>query len=665
MSLPRRSPAARAQDRAWQHQVAEWRASGLPPFDEQWARYQVLFDGRAEADGPPLAWSPSRAIQNSSNLHGLIKQLGLKHYDDLHAYSRSQPGPFFEVVLRRLGLPLAVEPDAFFEGATHPDACRWLPGARLNIALACVQGDGQRPALILGGEGQSVPRIVRVHELDGRSAAFARGLLGAGLEPGSTVALFLPMGEEAVAAYLGTLRAGLRVVSVAESIPAPELKARLDRCGAHLLVTAERFVRGGRSHDLLGRVRQVWDGPTVVVAGDGEGRSLRRGEVAFEAFLVEGGPLDPFWGGPDQVIHLLFSSGTTGRPKVIPWTQLTPIKCAMDGHVHQDLHPGDRIAWPTSLGWMMGPWLLFAALLNRATAALYEGSPADPGFGRFVQEAGVTHLGVVPSLVRSWRQSGAVDGADWSGVRLFSSTGEPSTVQDYLWLMSRAGYQAPIIEYCGGTEIGGGYITGTVLRPASPATFTAKALGLDFVLMDEQGRPVLGHGSGEAFLCPPSPGLSQRLLDQDHHQVYTEGCPAGPRGEVLRRHGDRVCRLPQGFYRSMGRADDAMNLGGIKVASAEIEAVVAGHEGLIECAAVAEQEGGEGVDRLVLFLVLAGPCPDLDRLRAALEHRIASRLNPLFHVHRLEILDALPRTPSGKLMRRELRRIHLHSDGAP
>ena len=127
---------------------------------------------------------------------------------------------------------------------------------------------------------------------------------------------------------------------------------------------------------------------------------------------------------------------------------------------------------------MMGPWLIYAGLVNGATIALYEGAPTGAEFARFVEEAGVTMLGVVPSLVRAWRRSGATDGADWSGVRLFSSTGEASTVEDYLWLMSRAGYRAPVIEYCGGTEIGGGYVTGSVLQPASPATFTTRRLVL-------------------------------------------------------------------------------------------------------------------------------------------------------------------------------------------
>ncbi len=268
-----------------------------------------------------------------------------------------------------------------------------------------------------------------------------------------------------------------------------------------------------------------------------------------------------------DTINLLFSSGTTGEPKAIPWTQITPIKCAADAHFHQNVQPGDVLVWPTNIGWMMGPWLIFASLLNRASMGLYYGTPAGGEFGTFVQNAGTTMLGVVPSLVRTWHGSGCMAGLDWSAVKVLSSTGECSNADDMRWLMSQAGGR-PVIEYCGGTEIGGGYITGTVTRPCVPGTFNTPALGLDFLILDEQGHPA---ENGELFIVPPSIGLSVTLLNQDHHQVYFADTPRGPRGELLRRHGDRIEELPRGFWRGHGRADDTMNLGGIKVGSAEIE----------------------------------------------------------------------------------------------
>jgi acetyl-CoA synthetase len=303
---------------------------------------------------------------------------------------------------------------------------------------------------------------------------------------------------------------------------------------------------------------------------------------------------------------------------------------------------------------MMGPWLIYASLVNGAALALYEGSPGGEGFTRFVGAAGVTMLGVVPSLVRAWRANGALEVADWKRIRVLSSTGEPSHREDALWLMSHAGYRAPIVEYCGGTEIGGGYICGTMLRPASPAAFTTPALGLDFVILDADARPVREGETGEVHLVPPSVGLSQTLLNADHHEVYYAGCPAGPHGETLRRHGDAIQRLAGDTFRARGRVDDTMNLGGVKVSSIEIEQIVEDHRAVREAAAVAVQPGGEGPERLVLFVVGESGA-EARTLRGELERAIARRLSPLFKVHDVVLVEELPRTASQKLVRRALR----------
>ncbi|MEJ2189524.1 MAG: AMP-binding protein, partial [Acidobacteriota bacterium] len=465
-----------------------------------------------------------------------------------------------------------------------------------------------------------------------------------------------PMNLECVAAYLGIIRAGCVVVSIADSFAPPEVRRRLEISKAAGVITVDSFSRGGRSILLYDAVRAAGAPRTVVIPNDGRRRSeLREGDVLWPDFLSESTGFRTRATDPAAVTNILFSSGTTGDPKAIPWTHLTPIKCAMDGHFHHDIRPGDVVAWPTNIGWMMGPWLIYATLINGACMALYEGLPSGRGFTEFVERAGVSMLGVVPSLVRAWKEGGTCDGVDWSRVRLFSSTGEPSNRRDYLWLMSRASYRAPVVEYCGGTEIGGGHLTGTVVQAASPATFSTPALGLDLVVLDEEGREVAEGAEGEVFLVPPSIGLSQELLNRDHDDIYYADCPQGPDGEVLRRHGDQVARLPGGYFSAQGRADDTMNLGGIKVSSLELERVLESHPAVYEAAAVAVQPEGEGAERLVVFAVLADEGQHAD-LQKELAVAIASGLNPLFKIHDLVIVDSLPRTASNKLMRRELRR---------
>ena len=213
-----------------------------------------------------------------------------------------------------------------------------------------------------------------------------------------------------------------------------------------------------------------------------------------------------------------------------------------------------------------------------------------------------------------------------------------------------AGYR-PIIEYCGGTEIGGGYLTGTTIQPAAPATFTTPALGLDIVICDEDGQPT---DNGEVFVIPPSIGLSTELLNKDHHEVYFEETPQLPKQLPLRRHGDGVERLADGYYRIHGRVDDTMNLGGIKVSSAEIEGVLNSVSEIQEVAAIAVPLPDGGPSQLVIYAVLL-PGADTGSLTTSLQSAIRSHLNPLFRIQGVIVVDALPRTASNKIMRRILR----------
>ena len=174
------------------------------------------------------------------------------------------------------------------------------------------------------------------------------------------------------------------------------------------------------------------------------------------------------------------------------------------------------------------------------------------------------------------------------------------------------------------------------------------------MILDDAGEPVADGEEGEVFLVPPSIGLSQELLNRDHEKVYHDDCPNGPAGEILRRHGDQLARLPGGFYRAQGRADDTMNLGGIKVSSLELERVIDHHPAVSESAAVAVQLGGEGAEKLVVFAVLSDDAGG-DGLLTELRRRIAVELNPLYKIHDLVLVDSLPRTASNKLMRRKLR----------
>ncbi|MBN1672609.1 MAG: AMP-binding protein [Kiritimatiellae bacterium] len=622
------------------------------PFDVHRLLYDTVFAGWDEAQGPRPAWTPTAEEAASSNIGRLMRELNVASYRDLHAWSVRDRGGFWERMIGRIGIRFQEPYTRALDLSAGVECPRWLVNAKLNVAESCFGGPPDAPAIVYQEEGGPLARMSH-GALDRLSNRVAGALVARGYKPGDALACYLPMTAESVAIYLGIVKAGCVVVGIAESFAPDEAAKRLRLADARGIFTQDIIRRGGKSLPLYEKAVAAQAPPAIVLPAAGTvAVELREGDVDWRTFCTGSETFCAVPRGPDDLVNVLFSSGTTGDPKAIPWTQTTPIKCAVDGYLHHDIQPGDVVAWPTSLGWMMGPWLVFAGLVNRATVALYGGAPTGREFAQFVRDAGVTMLGVVPSLVKAWKERDTVRGLDWSAVKVFSSTGECSNAGDYLYLMSTAGYK-PVIEYCGGTEIGGGYITGTVVQAASPATFSTPALGLDFVLLDEAGRAA---DNGEVFLVPPSIGLSDRLLNRDHHEVYFDGAPRGPSGETLRRHGDQIERLGGGYYRAHGRVDDTMNLGGIKVSSAEIERVVQRVESVRETAAIAVPPPGGGPDRLVIYIVPEGGArPDVATLKRAMQDAIKTRLNPLFRVHDVVLVESLPRTASNKVMRRNLR----------
>jgi acetyl-CoA synthetase len=606
-----------------------------------------------------FSWEPTIESIRKTNLYALMQEQSAASYAELHAWSVRNPEAFWERTIRALNIQLRAPYGQLLDISVGVAHARWLKGAELNIAESCFQGPPGSPAIITRRQ-DGRRETISVGELDRLSNRVANGLQALGISKGDRVAIDMAMTAESVAIYLGIIKAGAVVISIPDSLPGEEIAKRLRIGDAKAVFTQDAITRAGKTLPMYEKVRHANAPRTVVLSEKRDARfDLRAGDISWKSFLSPNEQFEAVQCAPEDSINVIFSSGTTGDPKAIPWEQTTPIKCGSDAMYHQDIRPGDVVCWPTNLGWMMGPWLVFAGLLNQAAIALYEGAPTERGFCEFVQDARATMLGLVPSIVKSWRSTGAAEGFDWSHVRTYSSSGEASDPHDYAWLMQlnqRDGSSRPIIEYCGGTEIGGGYVTSTVMEAQSPSEFNAKAMGIDFVVLNEQGLPCVSGEAGEVFLRPPSMGLSTRLLNADNDAVYYANCPVID-CRPLRRHGDQLMVLPGGRFRSNGRADDAMNLGGIKVGSAEIERTLNRVAGVVETAAVAVAAPGGGPDRLVVFAVVKeeGKALGAELLKSEMQQAMRDHLNPLFHIDRVVVVDSLPRTASNKVMRRVLR----------
>ena len=618
------------------------------PFALHQLLYNTVFADREEGVAP--AWFPTEDEIKKTNIAAVMRELNLDSYEAFHSWSVDHRTDFWKLMIERIGIQFHRKFSEVVDLSKGYEFPKWLVDARLNIVESCFNAPSDATAIVFQSEDSTLSKIT-YGELNILINRVANGLVDADFQPGDAIAVNMPMHAESVAIYLGIIKVGGVVISIADSFAPDEIQMRLRIADAKGIFTQDYIRRAGKQLPLYAKVVDANAPKAVVLSRGGESPiELRNGDLGWEEFLSDSDRFDAVGCDPHDHTNILFSSGTTGGPKAIPWTQTTPIKCAVDAYLHHDIRHGDVLAWPTNLGWMMGPWLIYASLINQGTIALYDGIPTEREFGEFVQQARVTMLGVVPSLVRAWKNTECMKGLDWRAIKAFSSTGECSNSEDMLFLMSLAGYR-PIIEYCGGTEIGGGYLTGTTVQPAAPATFTTPALGLDIVICDEEGQPT---DNGEVFVTPPSIGLSTELLNKEHHEVYFEGTPQLPTLPPLRRHGDGVERLANGYCRIHGRVDDTMNLGGIKVSSAEIEGVLNAVSGIREVAAIAVSPPDGGPSQLVIYTVLL-PGADTGSLTSSLQSAIREHLNPLFRIHDVVVVDALPRTASNKIMRRVLR----------
>ncbi|XP_021279086.1 probable acyl-activating enzyme 18, peroxisomal isoform X2 [Herrania umbratica] len=617
-------------------------------------------------------------LGRTMEIHG-PKLLGTSYKDPVASFNLfrdftvQHPEVYWSIILKELSVIFHESPKCILDTAdrSRPGGT-WLPGSVLNIAECCLlpsshpRKEDDSFAVVWRDEGNDDSNVNRMTLKELREQVMlVANALDATFQKGDAIAIDMPMTVNAVVIYLAIVLAGFVVVSIADSFAANEIATRLRVSKAKAIFTQDYILRGGRKFPLYSRVVEASPCKAIVlpVSGNAVGIQLREQDLSWKDFLAcvnqHSRPkyYTPTYRPIDSAINILFSSGTTGEPKAIPWTQLSPIRCSSDAWAHIDIGVGDVFCWPTNLGWVMGPILLFSCFLTGATLALYHGSPLGRGFGKFVQDAGVTVLGTVPSLVKAWKNTKCVEGLDWTKIKSFASTGEASNVDDDLWLSSKS-YYKPVIECCGGTELASSYIQGSQLQPQAFGAFSTASMTTGLVILDEHGVASLDDKAcvGEVGLFPLYLGATDRLLNADHEKVYFKGMPIH-NGMCLRRHGDILKRTVGGYLVVQGRADDTMNLGGIKTSSVEIERVCDwADESVLETAAVSVAPPDGGPELLVIFVVLKkGYDCQPEKLKMIFSKAIQVNLNPLFKVKTVKIIPEFPRTASNKLLRRVLR----------
>ena len=623
-------------------------------------------------------WEPSRELIESTNVYRFMQRLGIGTYQDFIRYSQEHLEQFWDEMVRELGIEWFEPYQQVLDASRGVEWTRWFIPGKLNIAWNCLDRHANGPArhrlaVIWEGEDGSI-RTLTFGELRRETDRLANALRAIGLAPGDRVALYMPMVPEVVMILYACFKLGLVAVPIFSGFGYGATAVRLQDSGAKVLFTADFLERRGRriplkekADEALAQGSAAQQMVRVVVwrykRGDVPWNSGR--DVWWHDFVASQAdpaqeecpalPLDS-----EALALLLYTSGTTGRPKGAVHTHAGALaQTAKEIYLTFDHRPDDRFWWVSDIGWMMAPWEIIGNHHLGGAIILYDGAPDHPTPERFwqmIDRHRVTTFGISPTAIRLlMRKAGSgPDGFDLSSLRLLGSTGEPWDESSYRWFFERVGRgRCPIMNISGGTEIIGGFLGPLPIQPLKACTLGGPSPGMATDVFDDQGRPVRGQ-LGYLVCTKPAPSMTRGVWNDPERylEAYWSRWPG------VWYHGDwatRGCGWPL-VSRKGGPMSRSTWLGARWV-PAEVEACLIAHAAVSEAAVIGVPDELTG-ESVVAFVVLK-PDAMLTDVSGELAAHVARSMGPTFRPRAIFAVPELPKTQSGKVVRRLIRRAYL------
>ncbi|WP_456311324.1 acetate--CoA ligase [Serratia proteamaculans] len=551
---------------------------------------------------------------------------------------------------------------------------RWFEDGTLNLAANCLdrhlQTRGDHPAIIWEGDDSSESKTITYRELHQDVCRFANTLKALGINKGDVVAIYMPMVPEAAVAMLACARIGA-VHSVIFGGFSPEAVAgRIIDCNARLVITADEGIRAGRTIPLKKNVDDALNNPNVTSVGNvvvfrrtgkevgwNSDRDLWWHELANNASTHH----QPEEVGAEDPLFILYTSGSTGKPKGVLHTTGGYLVYAATTFKYVFDYQADDIYWCTAdVGWVTGhSYLLYGPLACGATTLMFEGVPNWPKPSRMaevVDKHKVTILYTAPTAVRALMAEGdkAIEGTDRSSLRILGSVGEPINPEAWEWFHKKIGNgRCPIVDTWWQTETGGFMITplpgATALKPGSASN---PFFGVQPALVDNEGNALEGATEGNLVIVDSWPGQARTLYGD--HERFEQTYFSTFKNQYF--SGDGARRDEDGYYWITGRVDDVLNVSGHRLGTAEIESALVSHPLIAEAAVVGIPHGLKGQAIYAYITLNHGEEPSPE-LYTEVRNWVRKEIGPIATPDVLHWTDSLPKTRSGKIMRRILRKI--------
>jgi acetoacetyl-CoA synthetase len=617
-------------------------------------------------------WQPSAAMVEASRLTEFLRWLAaergieLADYAALQAWSTADLDAFWAAIWDFFEVQADGDPSPVLAGREMPGA-EWFPNTALNYAEHVFAGKDNAEVAILHASELRELEELRWGELRRQVAAVAAGLRAIGVERGDRVVAYLPNIPEAIVAFLATASIGAVWSSCSPDFGPASVIDRFAQIEPKVLFSVDGYRYGGKDFDRRETVAELQAAmpsllATVVIPyldpdpdlsalgattrwetllGDNAGAELSFERVPFSA---------PLW--------VLYSSGTTGLPKAIVQSQggilLEHLKKL---HLHVDAHPGDRLFWFTTTGWMMWNFLV-SGLLTRAAIVLYDGNPGYPDMGALwdlAERAEVTMFGTSASYIAACMKAGVEpgEGRDLSALKSVGSTGSPLAPEGFDWIYEHLGADTWLFSTSGGTDLCTAFVGGVSLLPVYRGELQGRALGAAVEAWDEDGKAVVG-AVGELVITEPMPSMPIYFWgDEDgarYRESYFEMFPGNW------RHGDWIEITERGTAVIYGRSDSTINRGGIRMGTSEIYRAVLSIDAILDALVVdVPKAGTEGW--MPLFVVLREGTELDEALTKEIARRVRERCSPRHVPDQVFVIAEVPRTLSGKVLEVPVKRI--------
>ena len=601
-------------------------------------------------------------------------------YKEAYAASVADPAAFWGEMGKRLDwiTPYSTVKNTTFE---YPDvSIKWFEDGQLNVAANCIDRHlatrGDQTAIIWESDDPNVDKHITYAELAVQVNKLANVMKDLGVGKGDRVVLYMPMIPEAAYAMLACARIGAIHSIVFAGFSPEALAARVEGCGASLLVTADQAPRGGRNTPLKTNADAALaicgDVTTLVVERTGAEVPMQDGRDHGYTALMEAAsddcPPEPM--GAEDPLFILYTSGSTGQPKGVQHASGGYLLYAALTHeLVFDYHDGD-IYWCTAdVGWVTGhSYIVYGPLANGATTLMFEGVPTYPDAGRFwavCEKHKVNQFYTAPTAIRALMGKGTeyVTKYDLSDLRVLGTVGEPINPEAWNWYNDVVGGgNVPIVDTWWQTETGGHLLTplpGAIA--AKPGSCTLPFFGVQPVILDPQTGAEIHETEAEGVLCIKDSWPGQMRTVYGDHDRFVATYFADYKGYYFT--GDGCRRDADGYYWITGRVDDVINVSGHRMGTAEVESALVAHPKVSEAAVVGYPHDIKGQGIYCYVTLMAGE-EYTDELRTELRNFVRQEIGPIASPDLIQWAPGLPKTRSGKIMRRILRKIAENDYGA-